>query len=228
MTASAQKTVTGGKAIVFGMTVLVFAMMAVVAQLPMPMQDSLLAEGGPFETLSVVGYGLCILLMFVLWPAASAARRWYFAVFMALFAARELDLDKKPFTEGLLKARQFSSDGVSLMEKGVAGVILVAIIATGLILLRRETWGFIRGVAKGAAPQLAVLIGLLFIIVYKLTDGLARKLEPFGITLGQDQIDLAYVIEEVGELGIPLMFAVAIYLTYRLPRLAAAAPSTAP
>ena len=58
--------------------------------------------------------------------------------------------------------------------------------------------------------------------------GLARKLEPFGITLGQDQIDLAYVIEEVGELGIPLMFAVAIYLTYRLPRLAAAAPSTAP
>ena len=165
MTASAQNTVTGGKAIVFGMTVLVFAMMAVVAQLPMPMQASLLAEGGPFETLSVVGYGLCILL---------------------------------------------------------------AIIATGLILLRRETWGFIRGVAKGAAPQLAVLIGLLFIVVYKLTDGLARKLEPFGITLGQDQIDLAYVIEEVGELGIPLMFAVAIYLTYRLPRLAAAAPSTAP
>ena len=114
MTASAQSTVTGGKAIVFGMTVLVFAMMAVVAQLPMPMQESLLAEGGPFETLSVVCYGLWILL---------------------------------------------------------------AIIATGLILLRRETWGFIRGIAKGAAP---------------------------------------------------LMFAVAIYLTYRLPRLAAAAPSTAP
>ena len=66
MTASAQNTVTGGKAIVFGMTALVFAMMAVVAQLPMPMQDSLLAEGGPFETLSVVGYGLCILLMFVM------------------------------------------------------------------------------------------------------------------------------------------------------------------
>ena len=65
MTATAQNTVTGGKAIVLGMTVLVFAMMAVVAQLPMPMQDSLLAEGGPFETLSVVGYGLCILLMFV-------------------------------------------------------------------------------------------------------------------------------------------------------------------
>ena len=58
--------------------------------------------------------------------------------------------------------------------------------------------------------------------------GLARKLEPFGITLGREQIDLAYVIEEVGELGIPLMFAVAIYLTYRLPRIAAAAPSTAP
>ena len=49
MTAPAQNTVTGGKAIVFGMTVLVFAMMAVVAQLPMPMQASLLAEGGPFE-----------------------------------------------------------------------------------------------------------------------------------------------------------------------------------
>ena len=228
MTATPQNTVLGGKTIVLGMTLLVFAMMAVVAQLPLPMQGSLLAEGGPFETLSVVGYGLCILMMFALWPKASVARRWYFAVFMALFAARELDLDKKPFTEGLLKARQFSSDGVSLMEKGVAGVILLAIIATGLILLRRETWGFIRGVAKGAAPQLAVLIGLLFIVVYKLTDGLARKLEPFGITLGQDQIDLAYVIEEVGELGIPLMFAVAIYLTYRLPRLAAAAPSTAP
>ena len=37
MTATPQNTVLGGKTIVLGMTLLVFAMMAVVAQLPLPM-----------------------------------------------------------------------------------------------------------------------------------------------------------------------------------------------
>jgi hypothetical protein len=213
-----QADYSGRKMLVVAVTALVFATMAIVAQLPLEIQDTLLAENGLFETLSVIGYVICITMMFALWPTDVLMKRWYFPVFMALFAARELDLDKTPFTEGLLKARQFSSDAVSLLEKGISGLILLSIIAAGLILLRRETRGFVRGLIAGATPHLAVLIGLLFIIAYKVMDGIARKLEPFGITLGEDTINLAKVIEEVGELGIPVMFAISIFITSRLLR----------
>ncbi|QUJ76878.1 hypothetical protein KDD17_02110 [Sulfitobacter albidus] len=89
----------GGLWVALG-TLATFATMAVVSLLPMPTQLSLLAEGGLFETLSALGYGVCIALMFLLWPTSEIRRRWYFPVVFALFAGRELDLDKIPLPKG--------------------------------------------------------------------------------------------------------------------------------
>ncbi|UWR21696.1 hypothetical protein [Sulfitobacter sp. S190] len=205
---------TGGRLVLWS-AVAVFAVMAMIAALPLATQKTLLTEGGPVETLSVIGYAICIALLFVLWPLAEVARRWYFVVLLALFAGRELDLDKAPFTEGLLKARQYTGDTVGPVELVISAAILLAIILTCLILLRRETGRFIRGLAARSPAAAATLLGVLFIGVYKAIDGLARKLEPFGITVSEDLNNLISVIEEVGELGIPLMFAVAIILSAR-------------
>lgn len=193
-------------------TLATFAVMAVVSLLPMPTQLDLLVEGGPIESLSVAGYGVCIGLMFTLWPGSEVRRRWYFPVMFALFAGRELDLDKIPFTEGLLKASQYTGDKVLLPELILSSVLLLAIVGTVVVLLLREARGFVSGLLRAKPACYAALIGLLFIGVCKSIDGLGRKLEPFGVTISDSLDHTASLIEEIGELGIPVMFALGVWL----------------
>lgn len=191
----------------------IFALMFAMNQLPLDTQSNLLREGGLIETLSVIGYGICILLMFLLWGLRQTRARWYFPVMMALFAGRELDMDKIPFTEGLLKSRQYIGDTVPTGERIITSLILLAIIATVLTLIWRETRRFARGLRMRSPAAFAVLIGILFIGVYKTIDGLGRKLLGFGIEISQNLDRTAALIEEIGELGIPVMFGLAIIIS---------------
>ncbi|WP_417249614.1 hypothetical protein [Celeribacter sp.] len=206
-----------GLGLVFGAAAVILVLIVLVAQLPLASQKSIVAEGGLFEVASMLGYIGCIVLLFVLWPREAVWSKWYFVVVLAVCAARELDLDKIPFTEGLLKLRQYTGDTVGPVELVISAAILLGIIASCLILLRRETRAFLAGLARFDAASVAVLLGVVFLVFSKSIDGIARKLEPFGISVSEDQNNLFGVIEEVGEFGIPLMFAIAIILISRSP-----------
>lgn len=199
-------------ALIAAALLLIFARMLGVALLSEPSQAVLLMEGGMIESASALGYGVCIALLFWLWPADMVRRRFYFPVLLAVFAARELDLDKIPFTKGLFKSSQYLGDGVPLTEVIVSGLLLAAIIATVLMLLLRETGPFVSGLRRRDRASIATAAGIAFIFFYKAIDGLARKLEPFGIRISDALNRNLSVIEEVGELGIPVMFAIAILL----------------
>ena len=202
-----------GFRLVFLGTMAVCAMMLLVSLFPYDTQRLLLTESGPFEALSVVGYVICILLMFLLWPVAEVAGRWYLPVVLALFACRELDLDKIPFTEGLLKARQYTGDTVPTGELIWSGAILIGVVLTVLTLLIREIPGFFAKVFMARPACHAVLVGLLFIGMCKSIDGLERKLAPYGIDVSDGLNRYTQIVEEVGEFGIPVMFGIAIYLS---------------
>lgn len=201
----------GGRYVLLGVLATVAAM-AFVATLPEPRQTALVAEGGLFEGLSVAGYLLCLALFLLLWGPLATLARWYLPLILALFAARELDLDKRPFTEGLLKARQYTGDSVETPELVLSALLLLAILASLATLLRRETGRFLRGLRRLDPAALSVLVGLLFLVGYKALDGLGRRLEPFGIELGESLDQMLLLVEEIGEAGIPLMFAIAICL----------------
>ena len=62
-------------------------------------------------------------------------------------------------------------------------------------------------IASFEAILYAILASIILIIVTKTIDGAERK---FGIDLTASYERLALIIEEVGEMGIPIMFAVAI------------------
>ncbi|MFD2740366.1 hypothetical protein ACFSUD_12335 [Sulfitobacter aestuarii] len=183
-----------------------------VQLLPLTLQETLLAEGGLYETLSVLLYLVAVIALLALFPLRQVAQRWYLPVLLLLFAARELDLDKAPFTLGLLKARQYSSDAVPMGEKIIAAILLIAILGTLIVTLRRETGALLKALMRGSAAAMAIVIGLFLGIAAKTFDGLARKLSPFGIDLSEGFNHTIYVIEEIGELGIPLMFLTAILL----------------
>ena len=187
------------------------AQMVVVNGLPAATQTTLLAEGGFYESLSVLGYILCILAL--VWTLRGAVLRvWYLPLVLAVMAARELDLDKSLFTRGLFKARQYTGEGVPLGERLIAGLILALIVTAILLMLWRHARPYLTALFRGRAWAGAVLLGIGFTVAYKLLDGIARKLAPLGIEISADAERTAFVVEEIGELGIPVMFLAAILL----------------
>ena len=123
------------------------------------------------------------------------------------FALRELDYDKEHFTHGVLKSRQYFSDLVGLPEFLISLAVLIFILTVLLLIVLRERNNFIKGVIDLRQSQLAVLTSIIFVLVTKTIDGMERK---FGIDLSPEGERFALIVEEVGEMGIPIMFAIAI------------------
>jgi hypothetical protein len=69
----------------------------------------------------------------------------------------------------------------------------------------KETRSFFAGIFAFMPSELAVMFSLILICITKSVDGLGRKLAGFNISISQSMEQFAYVFEEVGEMGIPVM-----------------------
>ena len=170
-------------------------------------QSKLLVEHGFFESLTVYLYFLCLILILITWPWEKILSKWYFSALIILFALRELDYDKAYFTHGVLKSRQYFSDLVSFPELIISIFILLFIIVILISIALKERKSFIKGIKSNEQPQLAILTSIILVAITKTIDGAERK---FGIDLSDSIERLTMIIEEVGEMGIPIMFAIAI------------------
>ena len=186
---------------------LIFSIISFLPFLDIEQQKNLLAEGGLFESLTVYLYIFCLILICISWPLQKILSNWYLSALIILFALRELDYDKAHFTHGVLKSRQYFSDLVGLPELLVSIVVLIFIFSVLLFIVLKERNNFIKGVINFEQSQLAVLASIILIIVTKTIDGAERK---FGIDLSPAGERFALIVEEVGEMGIPIMFAIAI------------------
>jgi len=186
---------------------LIFLIIGFLPFLDAEVQKNLLTEGGLFESLTVYLYIFCLILICVRWPLQKVLSNWYLSALIILFALRELDYDKAHFTHGVLKSRQYFSDLVGLPELLVSIVVLIFIFSVLLFIVLKERNNFIKGVINFEQSQLAVLASIILIVVTKTIDGAERK---FGIDLSPAGERFALIVEEVGEMGIPIMFAIAI------------------
>ena len=186
---------------------LLFIIIGFLSFLDAEQQKNLLAEGGLFESLTVYLYIFCLILICVKWPWQKILSNWYLSALIILFALRELDYDKAHFTHGVLKSRQYFSDLVGLPELLISIAVLIFIFTVLALIVLRERNNFIRGVIDLKQSQLAVLASITLVIFTKTIDGIERK---FGIDLSASGERFALIIEEIGEMGIPVMFAIAI------------------
>ena len=186
---------------------LIFLIIGFLPFLDIEQQKNLLTEGGLFESLTVYLYIFCLILIGVRWPWQKILSSWYLSALIILFALRELDYDKAHFTHGVLKSRQYFSDLVGLSEFLISLAVLIFIFTVLLFIVLREKNNFINGVINFRQSQLAVLASIILVIVTKTIDGMERK---FGIDLSPSGERFVLVVEEVGEMGIPIMFAIAI------------------
>ena len=186
---------------------LIFLIVGFLPLLDVEQQKNLLAEGGLFESLTVYLYIFCLILICVKWPWQKILSHWYLCALIILFALRELDYDKAYFTHGVLKSRQYISDLVGLPELLISIAVLIFILTVLILIVLKERNNFIKGIIDLKQSQLAVLASIILVIVTKTIDGMERK---FGIDLSPSGERFSLIVEEVGEMGIPIMFAIAI------------------
>lgn len=169
-------------------------------------RDFWLKEGGIIETFSAAGYPICI--GFIL--AKRGLRELiFFALLFAFFGLRELDFDARFTTRGILTSMFYVDGNVPLMEKLIAGpVVLLLLFTVGSIVRNywrvffRELWRF-----STEAVGAFLVMGMLFVSL--MVDGLGRKLAVINIHISESFAMHAGAFEEILELGIPVI----IFLT---------------
>ncbi len=162
-----------------------------------------LREGGGVESASALLYAVPILLCLT---GGNLRRNWMTPLLLAAMALRELDADKRFTSEGVLGIKILTHD-TALWEKVLGLVVVVTLLAALWLLLRRYGRTFAAGVASLRPWALYLAGGLVLAAVTKSIDGLGRKLRPLGIDVSEAVNSNAGRVEEVLELGIPVLLA---------------------
>jgi len=176
----------------------------------------LVRETGGIEIASALLYAYAAITWLWTRPGEAWRTSWQVPGIMFLMMGRELDFDKKLTSIGVLRSDLYLTNMAPLMERilGVIAVVFVAIVAIRVIALNGRA--FIDGLRRGTIWAWAFAIGIGFAILSKAVDGIGRKLAPLGITLDSQTKLMMVILEELLELGIPVMFIVAVIASIRL------------
>lgn len=179
----------------------------------------LISEGGIVESLSVFGYLACVAVMFYRGGMDFAKRYHYLIILITLFGLRELDFDKRFTTMGILKSRFYTSDTVPLGEKLIGLVIIGILLYVVFRIIKDHAAPFVAGVRNKVLQHLGSLSAIALLVFSKSIDGLDRKLASMGITVDPMVATYFGTIEEVLELGIPVLILAtfALYLANQKP-----------
>ena len=164
-----------------------------------------LGEAGPIERASAMGYFLCAGYMLLSGGREFMKRYNYIIVLVALFGLRELDFDKRFTTMGILKSRFYLSSEVPPLEK-LIGLIVIALLTWAAIkIVRNHLASTVANLVEFNERAVGVVMIFVLLAVSKSIDGIARKLKPSGIETSQQISFLASSVEEVMELGVPIL-----------------------
>lgn len=178
-------------------------------------RDALLREGGLVETASALGYLPSLALI------AYRKRLVHLAplvVLILFFLFREMDFDKRFTTLGIFKIRFFTSAEVPLIEKVIGSLILLLLASTVVVLLRRYGSAFLNGLRQRSAVAIGALLVLLLLATSKGIDSLAGNLRQIGISWSGPISMHAGGLEEITELGIPVVIFLALWAHLSCPK----------
>lgn len=173
----------------------------------------LTAEGGIVQTLSALGYIACIAVLLAKAGVHSLAQRWYMPALLLSLTLREFDFHTRFSTKGIFKSSFYLSTEVPAAEK-LAALAVTAIIATAVAALTwRHLAGFLKNLRRKDPAAIAFSCAAGCAVVSEIIDGMGRKLATIGLELSAHAAQNAVVVEELAELGIPLMLTLAASLS---------------
>lgn len=169
-------------------------------------QREFFSEGGWVEILSAISYVFCACYFMV---RPERAQLWPYTVLMLLFAARELDFDKR-FTEvGVLKGSFLFSPSVPLPQKILGGLVLLLAVYVVYRIVRHHMQPFFKAVGQRDLAATGWGVAIILLIISKAIDGLPRKAADLGMTVSYEAEVFAWALEEVMELGVGVYIFVA-------------------
>lgn len=171
----------------------------------------LLSEGGIVETLTAAAYLISVATFFREGGWDFCLRHFYFPLVPLLLCMRELDFHNAFTAMSMTKSRFYVSPDVPILQKLIAVIIILALIAGVVLMIRRHGRDFLEGLRDFDATAVAVALAFACAGGAKTLDGLGRKLAEFGIQIGADAETAALAFEEILELGIPLFIAIAVF-----------------
>lgn len=198
---------------IYCLCILVMTLIAILgAYVPKETGNLIFNENGVIESVTVLFYALCLIMMARWYGVESLFNKWYIYILLLALPLRELDFDKKFTTLGILKSKFFFSDLTTMTEKIIAGFVLLTILAAVLFVIKNHTKSFFINVLKLKPAEWAMGFGFGMMIISKTIDGVERKLASFNISISEDSNILVNRCEEIYEIAIPLAFLYAIYL----------------
>jgi len=190
--------------VIFGLFSLLMALSCVDEQT----RTNLLRENGPIEIASAAGYFMIPLIMFVKGGWNFLKRHTYLVFLVSALGFRELDFHSRFTTTSITKSRFFFSMEVPFLEKGIAFLVVLILLLSLIVCVKKHWRSFLAGCTKEIVPM-TIGIAFLFMAVSKSLDGLPRKLSRFGMDATSRLSLFAQSAEEILEFGIPLLLIIA-------------------
>ncbi len=167
-------------------------------------------EDGVVETMSAAGYFIGFVLLLILMGVRRSAAGWSLSVALLCLCFRELDFHKQFTTMSIFKSRFLTSSKVPTDERVVGILIIVALLALVFLILKTYLKPFVAQLRRRDPCALSILFAGMALVVSKSLDGVARKLEPFGIETTEGVKDFCQVLEESLETAAPFLLVLAI------------------
>lgn len=183
---------------------------------------ALLKEGGPVEVPSAILHFVCFALVALRGGTPFFRKYPYFTIMPLLFGMRELDFDKRFTTTGLFKSRFYLRPDVPLHEKMIGAVIILTIAVLVVMMLRRHAKDFFIGLRNRSVIAMGAALTIFLAASSKSLDGLERKCRGLGFQLNQVVATYSSPLEEILELGIPIIMILTFSYYFRQQRISAA------
>jgi len=166
------------------------------------------------ETLSALGYFLSALFMVVRGKWDYIKKYYYFFILVLLFGLRELDFDKRFTTMGIFKSKFYLSSSVPWSEK-IIGLLVVGLLLYIIVLIvKSHSKDFVLNIKNFSPVYIGSLLIFLVLFVAKSLDGIGRKLGDFGFVIDEQLVSYFEAIEEILELGIPILIIATLYIYF--------------
>jgi hypothetical protein len=186
--------------------------------LPEETLKGLVREGGFIEKSSSLLYfaGAALCLLFAAlgtWRGGLLA-----GALLSVLALREMDIHTRFTSMSVTKTRFFVGPDVSVGAKLLAAGILIVLVLAAAFFAKRHARGFLEALRRRERWASFALSGILLLPVSVFLDGAVRMTSALGLELGREERLLLGVVEETGELAIPVMFVLALVLWGRRAR----------
>ena len=168
-------------------------------------------ENGLVEDLSAAGHFLTAVCCLILVYKRRWREGWTGAFIAFLFGCRELEFQERFTALSITKIRFYTEAGVPWMQKAVVLVLIAFTVWVVARCLRQHARSFVLALRLRRPYAVSILSGMLLLVLSKLCDLAHRMVISAGVPLCYDGEIRVSMVEEFLELGVPLLFLVAVF-----------------